>query len=146
MRYKTMIKRTVEIEDNLDDILESVKDDIKDLAIDYLNDNPDSEEAPELYNELDYRGFVHEIIDGSVPIYTGEINDLWYLYGNDFEDAFDNAGIGDKVDKHWPSGWKAAAIYCYIEQEVGEWYEDNKDEIYDEWREKHPIKEDEDDP
>ena len=126
-----MTKRTIEIEDTLDDILESVKSDIKDLAIEWIKDNK-ADEAPDLFNDLDYSGSVHEIIDGSVPIYTNEINDLFYLYGNEFEEAFDNAGIGNKEDKSWPCGWKPAAIYCYIEQEISEWYEQEKDEIFEE--------------
>ena len=137
-----MVKRQVEIEDNLEEIIQSVKDDIKDLAIEYLNDNPDLDEAPDI-GDLDYSGSVHDIIDSSVPIYTGEINDLWYLYGNDFEEAFDNAGIGDKDDDHWPAGWKAAAIYCYIEQEIYSWYEDEKEEIFDAWKKDHPDHEEE---
>jgi hypothetical protein len=124
-----MTKRTIEIEDTLDEIIESVKDDIKDLAVEWIKEN---NEKPDLYNDLDYDGSFHEIVDGSVPIYTSEINDLFYLYGNEFEEAFENAGIGDKDDEHWPSGWKAAAIYCYIEQEVSEWFNDNIEDIYDE--------------
>jgi len=134
------MKRQVEIEDNLNEIIDGCKDDLKDLVINWLNDNPDSDEAPELFNDIDYNGSFHELIDGSVPIYTGDINDLWYLYGDAFEEAFDNAGIGDKDDKNWPMGWKAAAIYCYLEQEVSSWYEDNKDDIFDEWREDNPVK------
>jgi hypothetical protein len=124
-----MVKRTIEIEDSLDEIIESVKSDIKDLAIEWIKDN---EEKPDLYNDLDYDGSVHEIIDGSVPVYTYEIDNLFYLYGDEFEQAFDDAGIGEKEDKHWPSGWKPAAIYCYIEQEINEWYNDAIDEIYEE--------------
>ena len=124
-----MVKRNVEIEDNLDEIIESVKDDVKDLATEWIKEN---EEKPDLYNDLDYDGSFHEIVDSAVPVYTSEITDLFYLYGNDFEEAFDNAGIGDKDDEHWPSGWKAAAIYCYIEQEISEWFNDNIDDIYDE--------------
>ena len=124
-----MATRTVEIEDTLDEIIESVKDDVKELAINWIKENG---EKPDLYNDLDYDGSFHELVDGAVPIYTGEINDLFYLYGNDFEDAFDNAGIGDKDDEHWPSGWKAAAIYCYIEQEVAEWFNNEIDDIFDE--------------
>jgi hypothetical protein len=126
---KKMVKRTIEIEDSLDEIIESVKSDIKDLVIEWIKDN---DEKPDLYNDLDYDGSVHEIIDGSVPVYTYEINNLFYLYGDEFEQAFDDAGIGDKEDKHWPMGWRAAAIYCYIEQEIGEWYNDAIDEIYEE--------------
>lgn len=123
-----MTKRNVEIEDNLNEIIESVKDDVKNLVIEYIKEN---EEKPDM-GDLDYSGSVHEIIDGAVPIYTGEINDLFYLYGQDFEEAFDNAGIGDKEDEHWPMGWRAAAIYCYIEQEINEWFNEVIDDLYDE--------------
>ena len=27
------------------------------------------------------------------------------------------------------NGWKAAAIYCYLEQKVAEWYEENAEDI-----------------
>lgn len=130
-----MAKTTVEIEDNLDEIVESVKYDVKELAIEWIKDN---NEKPDLYNDLDYDGSFHEIVDGAVPIYTREINDLFYLYGDEFEGAFDNAGIGDKDDKGWPCGWKAAAIYCYIEQEVAQWFNDNIDEIFDENHKEDP--------
>jgi hypothetical protein len=138
-----MVKRTIEIEDDLQEIKDSAISDLKDMVEEYLNDNPELEEAPELSNELDYDGRFHELIDGSVPIYTKEIEDLFYLYGDQFEEAFDNAGIGEKKDEGWPMGWKPAAIYCYLEQEVSGWYEDHKEELFDAWKEKHPDKEDE---
>ena len=138
-----MVKRTIEIEDTLSEIIDSLESDLKEMEIEYLNDNSDLEEAPDLYNDLDYDGRYHELIDGAVPIYTGEITDLFYLYGDDFEEAFDNAGIGDKEDDKWPMGWKAAAIYCYLDQEMADWYRNNAEDIYDEWREKNPIKEEE---
>ena len=133
------MKRTIEIEDNLSEIIEDCKYGLKELIISYLDDNKDSEEPPDLFNDIDYDGSFHELIDSSVPIYTGEIEDLFYLYGNDFENAFDNAGIGAKEDDCWPMGWKAAAIYCYLEQEIVEWYEQEKENIYDEWREKKSL-------
>ena len=135
-----MVERTVKIDDTLDEIIESLKEDMKNMVEEYLNDNPDLDEAPDLFNDLDYDGRYHELIDSSVPIYTSEINDLFYLYGNDFEDAFDNAGIGEKDDDKWPSGWKAAAIYCYLDQEIGQWYNDNSSDLFDEWKEKHLVK------
>lgn len=128
-----MTTRTIEIEDNLDEIIESARDDVKQLIKDYIKEN---EEKPD-YSDLDYSGSMHEIFDSAVPIYTGEINDLFYLYGDDFEEAFDNAGIGDKDDNHWSSGWKPAAIYCYIEQEITNDLDEMIDEIWDEWEEKH---------
>lgn len=130
------MKRTVEIDDTLGEIVESAIDDVKTELLNYLEQNPDTDETPDIGNDLDYSGAIHEIVDGAVPIYTGEINDLFYLYGNDFEEAFDNAGIGEKDDKGWPMGWKAAAIYCYIEQEVADWYRNNAEDIFEGWKEK----------
>ena len=129
------MKRTIEIEDNLDEIIESAIDDVKTELLNYLESNPDTDETPDIGNDLDYSGAIHEIVDGSVPIYTAEIDGLFYLYGNEFERAFDDAGIGDK-DGNWPSGWQAAAIYCYIDEKVHEWYSSNAEDIFDEWKEK----------
>lgn len=130
------MKRQVEIDDTLDEIVDSAIGDVKAELMSYLEQNPDTDDLPDIGNDLDYSGAIHEIVDGSVPVYTGEINDLFYLYGNDFEQAFDDAGIGNKDDDGWPSGWKAAAIYCYIDQKVHEWYNDNAEGIFDEWKEK----------
>lgn len=137
-----MTKRTVEIDDTLGEIVESAIDDVKTELTNYLQENPDTDELPCLNNDLDYSGAIHEIVDSAVPVYTGEINDLFYLYGNDFEEAFDDAGIGEKDDKGWPMGWKAAAIYCYIEQQVNEWYQNNAQDIFDEWKEKRDAEAD----
>lgn len=87
-----MVTRTIEIEDNLDEIIKSVQDDVQALAEEYIAEN---NEKPDL-SDLDYSGDVHDIIDGAVPVYTKEIDDLWYLYGDRFESAFDSAGIGEK--------------------------------------------------
>ena len=133
-----MTKRTVEIDDTLQDCVDSAIESVKDALLEFLASNPDTDETPDLGNDLDYSGTIHEIIDGSVPIYTQEITDIFYLHGDDVERAFDDSGIGTKDDK-WPMGWKAAAIYCYIEQAVGEWYHSNAEEIYDEWKEKQPA-------
>ena len=128
------MKRQVEIEDNLTEIVDGAKADVKELALEWLNDNPDADEGPDL-GTLDDSGRVHETVASAVPIYTATIDGLFYLYGSEFEEAFDNAGIGEKKDGQggFPCGWKPAAIYCYIEQEVSEWY-DAKD-IFTEWQE-----------
>ena len=127
------MKRIIEIDDNLDEIVDSTIDRVKNELLFFLDRNPDRPETPCISNDLDYSGAIHEIIDGAVPLCTKQINDLWYLYGDEFEKAFDNAGIGDKNDKGWPRGWKPAAIYCYIEQKVHEWYHNHADEIFGEW-------------
>jgi len=132
-----MATKTIEINDTLDEIIESARDDVKTEIENYIKEN---KEKPD-YNDLDYSGAMHEIFDSSVPIYTGEINDLFYLYGDDFERAFDDAGIGEKNDDDWPMGWKPAAIYCYIEQEILNDLDEMIDEIWDKYEESLPKEE-----
>lgn len=129
-----MTKRTVEIEDTLQDRVDGAIEAIKAEFLSYLDQNPDTEKAPD-WSDLDYSGTLHQIIDGSVPIYTSEIADIMYLHGDDVEQAFDDAGIGEKKDgAGWPTGWKAAAIYCYIDQQAAQWFHDNASELFEEWR------------
>ena len=133
-----MTKRTVEIDDTLQDCVDEAIDAVKDELLSYLEENPGTDETPDIGNDLDYRGMIHEIIDGAVPIYTAEIRDIFFLHGDDVEQAFDDAGIGTKEDgPGWPMGWKAAAVYCYIDQQVHEWYRANAEEVFTEWKEKH---------
>jgi len=132
-----MAKRTVEIEDTLQDRVDSAIEDVKQELLDYLEANPDTDSTPDLGNDLDYSGAIHEIVDGSVPIRTSEIDDTWYLYGSEIEDAFDDAGIGEKNNDSWPCGdWRMPAIYCYIEQQVNEWYRSNAKDVFEKWKEK----------
>lgn len=121
------MKRMVEIEDVLGSCVESAIESVKDLLEEYIKEN-DSDSLPCLNNDLDYSGSVHEIIDGCVPVYTGIIDDTWYLYKNDLIEAYENAGIGDNPMEN--NGM--SAIYCYIQQKVGEWYNDKAEEIFDE--------------
>lgn len=130
------MKKTIEVNDTLQEHVDSAIEDVKTLLLEYLKENrPD--ETPDLGNDLDYSGSVHEIIDSSTPIYTHEIDTIMYLHGNDVERAFDDSGIGSKDDK-WPNGWKAAAIYSYIEQEVSEWYQEEAEGIFEEWKAANP--------
>jgi len=127
-----MAIRTIEIEDNLDEIIKSVKDDVNTEIENYIKENEDKPD----FSDLDYSGVIHEIIDSAVPIYTYEINNLFFLYGNEIEQAFENAGIGEKNDDDWPSGWKAAAIYCYIEEQLMNDLDEMIDELWDDFEEK----------
>lgn len=130
------MKRTIEIEDSLQDRVDSAIEDVKQELLSYLSDNkPDS--LPCLNNDLDYSGAIHEIVDGSVPIYTKEIEDTWYLYASELEEAYENAGVGDNPREN--NGM--AAIYFYIQEKVGEWYSDNAQDIFDEWQEAQPKEE-----
>ena len=126
------MKRTIEIDDCLTEQTDSAIEDVKQALLDYLEQNPDTDELPCLNNDLDYSGTIHEIIDGAVPIYTSDIEAAWYLYGSELEAAYENAGCGDNPREN--NGM--AAIYYYISDKVNEWYSRNAEDIFDEWKEK----------
>jgi hypothetical protein len=130
-----MSKRTIEIEDTLQERVDSAIEDVKDELLRYCDDN-EPDKLPDLGNDLDYSGTIHEIVDGSVPIYTKEIDDTWYLHGNELEEAYENAGVGDNPREN--NG--QAAIYFYIDQAVREWYNDHAEDVFEEWQEKHRAK------
>ena len=132
------MKRTIEIDDTLQDRIDSAISDVRDLLDEWLTDNADADETPCLNDDLDYGGSVHEIIDSSTPVYYHEIDTIFYLHGSEVEAAFDDAGFDDKNDAAWPAGWRAAAIYCYIEQAVNEWYQEHADDIFEAWQAAQP--------
>ena len=132
-----MSTRTVEIEDSLQERVDSAIEDVKNELLGYLESNPDTDKTPCINNDLDYSGAIHEIVDGSVPIYTKEIEDTWYLYSSELEEAYENAGCGDNPREN--NGM--AAIYFYIMDKVQEWYNDNADDVFNEWKEKQPKEE-----
>jgi hypothetical protein len=136
------MKRTIEIEDCLQDCVDRAIEMVDGELHSHLDQNPDTDKTPDIGNDLDSSGAIHEIIDGSVPIHTAEIDAAFYLYGWEIEKAFEDAGIGSKEDKGWPCGWKAAAIYCYINDKVAEWYGTHADEIFEEWQANQPQEED----
>lgn len=130
------MKRTIEIEDTLDERVENAIDDVKNLLLAYLEDNPDMDSLPCLFNDLDYDGRAHEIADGAVPIYTSEIQDTWYLHKDALEEAYENAGVGNNPLEN--DGM--AAIYFYIQEKINDWYNDNAQDIFDDWYEKEQKK------
>jgi hypothetical protein len=129
-------KRTVEIEDSLGERVSNAADDVKAALLSWLDENPDTSETPDLGDDLDYSGAIHEIVDGAVPIYTKEIEDTWFLYASELEEAYENAGCGSNPREN--NGM--AAIYYYIDAKVRDWYSDNADEVFDEWKEKRAAK------
>lgn len=131
-----MPTRKVEIEDTLQENADGAIEEVKEALLEFLNDNPDTTDLPCLNNDLDYSGRIHEIIDGAVPIYTSEIEDTWYLHSGELEEAYENHGFGENPREN--NG--ATAIYCYISDEVTEWYRNEAEEIFDEWREKQDAK------
>jgi hypothetical protein len=124
-----MTTRNIEVEDTLPDRVEVAISEVKEELIKYLNENePDS--CP-FFDDLDYSGAIHEIVDGCVPIYTNEIMTAWYLHGREIEAAYRDAGVGDNPREN--DGM--AAIYYYIMDEVNEWYSNNAEDLFDTYKE-----------
>lgn len=124
-----MTKRQVEIEDSLEERVQSAIDDVRTELENYLESHPDTTSLPDLGNDLDCSGAIHEIVDSSVPIFTKEIEDTWYLYSNKLEEAYENAGVGDNPREN--NGM--AAIYYYMHDKVNEWYSKKAEEVFDDW-------------
>lgn len=127
-----MPKITVEINDILDDCVNSAINQIKDELITYLDDNELVECDLEDIND---NGIVNEIIDGCVPVYTKQIKDTWYLHGDKLEEAYENSGIGENPMENGGM----AAIYCYIEQEVHKWFNDSSEDFFEEYQGKRNV-------
>jgi hypothetical protein len=118
-----MSKRTVEIDDDLQERIDTACEEVKAYAIERMKED-ELDEAPD-FGDLDYSGQVHQIVDSSVPVYYSQIDGLWFLYSKKFEEAYKNAGIGDNPREN--DGM--TAIYFYIWEQVAEWYESNREDI-----------------
>jgi len=120
------MKRTIEIEDNLSELVEQCQEELKEDFVDYLRENPDITDFDTYYQKQGCDR-VSEIVDSSTPIYYSDIDGLYYLHGNDLDEAYDNAGIGDRSEENYRQG----AIYFYLSEntfdymrELQEWFDD----------------------
>ena len=121
------MKITVEMDDILDDCVNSAINQVKEELITYLDDN----ELIECdLSDIDDGGIIHEIVDGCVPVYTKQIKDIWYLHGDKLESAYEDSGFGNNPMENGGM----VAIYCYIEQEVHNWFRNNSEEFFDEYQ------------
>ena len=121
----------IEIETDLNDLVSSAIEALKDsVTWLYLKEGSidDSMDKYDIIEVLEYDGTLHQVIDGSVPVYTAQLKALMFVHEFDLMEAFENAGICtvDEVLKNPDSyilGLEGVAIFCYIEQEVNEWIE-----------------------
>lgn len=108
-----MPKRTIEIDDDLDEREESVRQEIRDDAEEWRKDNPGA--SYDTYYQKQGCDFVHDAADSNTPIYNNQIDGLWYLYGSEFQEAHENAGFDIPTgDDAWR--YKMQAIYCYLSE------------------------------
>ena len=129
---------TVEIETDLSDLVSSAIEEIKDtISYLYLKDGSIDETMDKysIVEVLEYDGTLNEIIDGSVPVYTAQLEALMFVHKQVLMEAFEDAGICtvDEVLKNPDSfqlGLEGVAVYCYIEQEVNAWIDEDLEDWF----------------
>ena len=122
-----MVVRTIEVNDSLSELVQGAIQEVK-YWFDYEIKNSkniekaDFENVDSLIDALNYNGDLHQIIDSSVPVYTYELDTLFYLHKNKLIEAFENSGIGDRSEyennENCPLGFEGVAIFSYIEEQV----------------------------
>ena len=127
----------VEIETDLNELEGAAIDEIKRSIAWLVSEGEIEKEAQvdDINEALEYDGTKHEIIDGSVPIYTHQLEALFFVHKWDLMEAFNDAGICtvDEVLNNPDSytlGLAGVAIYCYIEQEVNAWIEEDLEDWF----------------
>ncbi|MHB8410304.1 MAG: hypothetical protein ACYDHY_19905 [Acidiferrobacterales bacterium] len=141
-----MTKRTVEIDDTLEERVNDAKGELRASIRQWIEkEKPENDIVLGDFIERWYQGEdgetyggdnMSEFADSSVPVYTKEIEDTWYLYGSKLEEAYNNAGLGENPRDN--NGM--AAIYCYISQELYESYRDIFEEELEDYRVANIVK------
>ena len=120
-----MPKITVELDDDLEERLENAIEEAKDALIWYLDNNHDMPHSlSDFCND-------HEIAGSATPCYTRDIETAWFLHANELEEAYENSGLGNNPRE----GDGTTAIYAYISQGLGEWFYNEAEGIYEDWKE-----------
>jgi len=127
----------IEIETDLNELEGAAIDEIKRSIEWFVSEGEIEKDAQvdDINERLEYDGTKHEVIDGTVPIYTHQLEALFYVHKYDLMDAFEDAGICtvDDVLKNPDSftlGLEGVAIFCYIEQSVNAWINDDLEEWF----------------
>lgn len=127
----------VEIETDLNELEGAAIDEIKRSIAWLVSEGEIEKEAQvdDINEALEYDGTKHEIIDGSIPVYTHQLEALFFVHKWDLMEAFNDAGICtvDEVLNNPDSytlGLEGVAIYCYIEQEVNAWIEEDLEDWF----------------
>lgn len=100
----------------LDSLLESPKQDLEDWIDGFIEDNPNA--TREDIEDLEWQDQCYQIADSATPIYYHEIDTWYYLEGNLFDEAFEDAGIYETK----PENYKQIAINIWLERELHEYF------------------------
>lgn len=116
------MKRNVEMNDTLDERIADVKEEVKEKFEEIVKENPDFS-SEDIYQEI--VDSITGICDSNTPIHNKEIDDLYYLYGNELEEAYDNAGC---YTEH-PNNYRQVCIYFYLEEQAHEYFRELQTEF-----------------
>lgn len=116
------MKRNVEMDDTLDERIADVKQEVKERFDEIVKENPDYN-SEDIYQEI--VDGISEIVDSNTPIYNKEIDDLYYLYGNELEETYENAGCYHEQ----PNNYRQVCIYFYLEEQAHEYFRELQTEF-----------------
>lgn len=122
------MNRTIEIEDDLQERVDGCCKEAMERCMDYLKENLDTYDEDEVYQN-GLADDMHEIADSWVPIYTKEIDDLFYLYSSELEEAYENTGCYDQP----PGNYKQVCIYFYLSEQLQEYWQDEITPLIEEY-------------
>jgi hypothetical protein len=123
-----IMKRTIEIEDNLKELVDTCKQETLEAIKDWLQEN---RQTVDIYDFVDDNGIISEIVDSNTPIYYYDCKCLMFLYENEFAAAYKNI-FGKDMPKDGIDKYNQLCIYCYLDQETHEFIS-QVNEAYMDW-------------
>lgn len=124
-----MAKINVEIDDTLQERVDTSKRELMDEVQDYIVEHADIKSVEEVYEAIEES--MSEIADSNTPVYTKDIGDLFYVHHQALTDAYEDAyGPLHQDERDEQHDWRATAICVYIEAELQKfWNGDITDKI-----------------
>ena len=131
------MERKITVDDLLEERVDMAKEEVNVELVNYITENEltdcetqeeidvliedlENLNADNVQQSIDHNGRINEIIGGCVPVYTYDIKTAFFLHSDRLEEAYENAGIGDNPMEN--DGM--TAIFCYIDQEVNNDFDD----------------------
>lgn len=111
------MKRTVEIDDSLQERLQDCKQETLDHLVEHFKEHPGDTFDNWYDDNFRHHGTDHETVDSNTPIYYSDIDGIFYLYGDELEEAYNNAGVYDQP----PENFRQVCIYFWLDQNLHEW-------------------------
>lgn len=124
-------ERIVKISDSLNSRIETAQEEVLEAVREHLLENTDVSDDDEVYQEV--ADTFSEIADSNTPIYYNEIDGIYYLHGDELEESYRNAGIGEGDEENH----RQVTIYTHISDACYSYYSDElkgRIDAFIEWR------------